>query len=101
MARKSSIEKQKKRQKLVNLNFEKREALKKIVRSLEVDEEERLIAQNKLNSMKKNTSKVRLRNRCQMTGRSRGYLRKFQLSRLAFRELALSGMIPGIFKASW
>ncbi len=101
MARKASIEKQKKRQKLVDLNFEKREALKKIVCSLTVDEEERLQAQNKLNSMKKNSSKVRLRNRCRLTGRSRGYLRKFQLSRLCFRELANSGMIPGVFKASW
>ncbi len=101
MAKKSSIQKQKKRERLVSLKFEKREELKKIVRSLEASEEEKLEAMTKLNKMPKNSSKIRLRNRCQLTGRCRGYLRKYKLSRLCFRELANSGMIPGVFKASW
>jgi len=101
MAKKSSIQKQKRRERLVALKFEKREELKKIVRSLDASEEEKLDAMTKLNKMPKNSSKIRLRNRCQLTGRCRGYLRKYKLSRLCFRELANSGMIPGVFKASW
>jgi len=66
-----------------------------------VPDEEKMNAVRKLNSMPKNSSPVRLRNRCTMTGRARGYLRKFKLSRLCFREHASSGVIPGIVKASW
>lgn len=101
MARKSSIERQKKRERLVKLKWEKRVELKKIVRSLTVTEDERLNAQIKLNQLPKNSSPTRLRNRCKLTGRARGYLRKFGLSRLCFREMANAGMIPGITKASW
>ena len=101
MARKSSIEKQKRREKLVKNKWEKRQELKKIVRDLTVTEEERLEAQIKLNKLPRNSSKIRLRNRCQLTGRSRGYLRKFKMSRLCFREMVNSGLIPGGFKASW
>ncbi len=101
MATKSSIAKQKKRQKLVNLKWEKRQALKAIVRDLNKSDDERLEAIQKLNSLPKNSSPIRLKNRCRMTGRARGFLRKFQLSRLCFRELANAGMIPGITKASW
>ena len=64
-------------------------------------DEDRMQAVNQLNALPKNSSKVRLRNRCERTGRCRGYLRKFKLSRLCFRELASSGHIPGITKASW
>ena len=64
-------------------------------------DEERMQAVYALNKLPKNSSKIRLRNRCLRTGRCRGYLRKFKLSRLCFRELASSGMIPGIYKASW
>ena len=64
-------------------------------------EEERQDAKIALNKMPRNSSPVRLRNRCQLTGRARGFLRKFKLSRLCFREMANSGMIPGITKASW
>ena len=63
--------------------------------------EERLAAVDALNKLPKNSSPTRLRNRCQFTGRSRGFLRKFKLSRLCFREMALQGLIPGIVKASW
>lgn len=95
------IEKEKKRNHMVRVKWEKREELKKIVRSLTVTEEERMAAQEKLNSLPKNSSKIRLRNRCRFTGRQRGYLRKFGLSRLCFREMASAGLIPGVTKASW
>ncbi len=101
MARKALIEKEKRRERSAKLNYEKRQALKKIVKDLNVSDEDRFDAQMKLNKMSPNTSYTRLRNRCQFTGRSRGYLRKFQMSRLCFRERANNGLIPGIFKASW
>jgi small subunit ribosomal protein S14 len=101
MATKSSIAKQKRRQRSVNLKWEKRQRLKKIILDLNKSEEERQEAKIALNKMPKNSSPVRLRNRCQLTGRARGFLRKFKLSRLCFREMASNGMIPGIQKASW
>lgn len=101
MATKSSIAKQKRRQNLVQLKWEKRQKLKAVVLDLTKSDEERQQAQFALNKMSKNSSPVRLRNRCQMTGRSRGFLRKFKLSRLCFREMANSGFIPGVVKASW
>lgn len=93
--------KQARRERLVSLKYEKRQKLKKIVRSLNVSEEERAEAQEALNKLPKNSSPSRLRNRCKLTGRARGYIRKFQMSRICFRELANSGIIPGVFKASW
>ncbi|MES2345216.1 MAG: 30S ribosomal protein S14 [Chlamydiota bacterium] len=101
MATKSSIAKQKRRERLVNLKWEKRQQLKAIILDMTKNDDDRLAAQNTLNKMSKNSSPVRLRNRCQITGRSRGFLRKFKLSRLCFREMANSGLIPGIVKASW
>jgi small subunit ribosomal protein S14 len=101
MAKKSSIAKQKKRERLVQLKWDKRQELKKTIIDLNKTDEERLAAQIALNKMPRNSSPVRLRNRCRLTGRARGYLRKFQLSRLCFRELANMGIIPGVVKASW
>ncbi|MCB1116252.1 MAG: 30S ribosomal protein S14 [Chlamydiia bacterium] len=101
MARKAMIEKEKRREHLVKVKWEKREELKKVVRDLTTTEEEKMAAQEKLGKLPKNSSKIRLRNRCRLTGRSRGYLRKFNLSRLCFREMANAGLIPGITKASW
>lgn len=101
MAKRSSIEKQKRREQLVKLKWNKRQELKKRAADLNLSEEERHDARIALNKMPRNSSKVRLRNRCQLTGRSRGFLRKFKLSRLTFREMALMGMIPGVTKASW
>ncbi len=101
MATKSSIAKQKRRKRLVDLKWEKRQKLKKIVRDLRHSDEERLQAQNQLNKMPKNSSPVRLRNRCMFTGRARGFLRKFGMSRLCFREMANNGYLPGVTKASW
>jgi small subunit ribosomal protein S14 len=101
MAKRSSIEKQKRRERTVNLKWEKRQQLQKQARDLSLTEEERQLARTEINKMPRDSSPVRLRNRCQLTGRSRGFMRKFKLSRLCFRELASFGMIPGITKASW
>jgi len=101
MAKKSSIAKQKKRERMVKQKWEKRQELKEIVLDMNKNIEERLAAVDALNKLPKNSSPTRLRNRCQFTGRSRGFLRKFKLSRLCFREMALQGLIPGIVKASW
>ncbi|HEV3269609.1 MAG TPA: 30S ribosomal protein S14 [Candidatus Rhabdochlamydia sp.] len=101
MATKSSIAKQKRREKLVNLKWNKRQELKKIIIDMDKSDEERLAAKISLNKMPRNSSPVRLRNRCQFTGRARGYLRRFKMSRLCFREMANFGLIPGVVKASW
>lgn len=101
MAKKSSVAKQKRRERLVELKWDKRQSLKKAASDVNASEEERSAARIALDKMSPNSSPVRLRNRCQLTGRSRGYLRKFKVSRLCFRELALMGMIPGVTKASW
>lgn len=101
MAKKSSVEKQKRREILVKKNAEKRQNLKRMSIDPKLTEDERANARTALNKMPRDTSRIRLRNRCQLTGRSRGFLRKFKLSRLCFRELSLMGMIPGITKSSW
>ena len=101
MAKKSSIEKNNKRQELVARNRTKREELKKIIYNMNLSEEEREKARTKLNKMPRDTSPIRVRNRCSLTGRSRGFLRKFKLSRLCFREMSSAGIIPGITKSSW
>ncbi len=101
MATKSSIAKQKRRERLVNLKWEKRQHLKSIILDMDKSEEERENAKTALNKMPRNSSPVRLRSRCQLTGRARGVLKKFKLSRLCFREMANSGMIPGVVKSSW
>lgn len=101
MAKKSSIEKQKLKEKLVQQNWQKRQELKKQVMDLRLSEEEKEKARLALNKLSRRSSPVQLRNRCQLTGRARAYLRKFKLSRLTFRKMALEGKIPGIVKASW
>lgn len=101
MAKKSCIEKQKRRERLVKANWEKRQELKKKTLDMNLSEEERMEARLKLNKMSRNTSPVRLRNRCQLTGRPRGFLKKFQISRICFREMANQGLIPGVVKSSW
>lgn len=95
------IEKEKRRQRLVRIKWDKRKALKGVIRDLGTSPEEKTAAREKLNRLSKNSSKIRLRHRCRLTGRSRGYLRKFNLSRLCFREMANAGLIPGVTKASW
>ncbi len=101
MAKKSSVEKQKRRERTVKLHAEKRKELKRISSNVNATEEERQNARTAINKMPRNSSPVRLRNRCQLTGRARGFLRKFKVSRLCFRELALMGLIPGVTKSSW
>jgi len=101
MAKKSSIARQKKRERLVANKKEKRAKFKAIILDMTKPIEDRLAAVDALNKMPKNSSAVRLRNRCQFTGRSRGFLRKFKLSRICFREMANQGLIPGVVKASW
>lgn len=101
MAKKSSVEKQKRRERIVKLKWNKRQELKEKSKDVNLSEEERQAARVALNKMPRDSNPIRLRNRCQLTGRSRGVLRKFKLSRLAFRELASMGIIPGVTKASW
>lgn len=101
MAKTSSIAKQKRREKLVKLNWNRREELRRKSKDIHVTEEERSEARTALNKMRRDTSPSRLKNRCQLTGRPHGFLRKFKVSRICFRELAGMGMIPGVTKASW
>lgn len=101
MAKKSSVEKQKRRENLVKLKWAKRQGLKEIIYNMNLSEEEREAARIALNKMPRDSSPIRLRNRCKLTGRPRGYIRKFSMSRLSFRELASAGHIPGVTKSSW
>ena len=101
MAKKSSIEKNLNRAKKVEKNAQKRQALKAVIMNRETAPEERFKACVKLAKLPRNGAKIRLRNRCELTGRPRGYYRKLGLSRIALRELASQGMIPGMIKSSW
>lgn len=86
---------------MVQANWTKRQALKEKARDPNTSDEEKQKAREALNKMPRNTSPIRIRNRCELTGRPRGFLRKFKLSRLTFREMASIGLIPGITKSSW
>ena len=101
MAKLSSINKNERRKKLVKRHAGKYARLKAIAGDKSKDETERLIARLKLAEIPRNGNPTRVRNRCQMTGRSRAYYRKFRLSRIMLRELANKGLIPGVTKSSW
>jgi small subunit ribosomal protein S14 len=101
MAKTSSINKQQKREKLVRRYAAKRAELKRRAGDAKLTPEERMHAREALAKLPRNSSPVRLRTRCVLTGRPRAVYKKFMLSRIAFRELALEGMLPGIRKASW
>ena len=101
MAKKRKIDKNKKRIYMADLHNEKRQVLKKVIRDKNVSQEDRFKAVLKLSALPKNGSRVRIRSRCEITGRPRGNYRKFGISRIAFRDLASSGQLPGITKASW
>ena len=101
MAKKSAIQKNINRKKIVERNAAKRMKLKKICLDKNISMEERFQAQLKLSECPRNGAKIRLRNRCEVTGRPRGFYRKFKMSRIALRELALTGQIPGMIKSSW
>jgi small subunit ribosomal protein S14 len=101
MAKLSSINKNERRKKLVQKHAAKYAKLKAIADDESKDETERLIARLKLAEVPRNGNPTRIRNRCELTGRSRGYYRKFRLSRIMLRELANKGLIPGVTKSSW
>ena len=101
MAKLSSIKKNNKRIKLTNKFYKKRQELKKIIMDKKLPLEERFKAQQKLSSLPRNSSKIRIRNRCQITGRPHGVYRKLKISRIALRKLGLEGKIPGMVKSSW
>ncbi len=101
MAKQSSINKNNRRLKISNKFYEKRKKLKKIIMDKNISLEERFKAQMKLSSLPRNSSRTRVRNRCQITGRPHGVYRKLKISRIALRELGLEGKIPGMIKASW
>ena len=101
MAKLSAVNRNKKRIKM-NKRFEKkRKKLKQIIMDKKLSLEERFKAQLKLSKMPKNSSRIRIRNRCELTGRPHGVYRKLKISRIALRELTLSGQIPGMIKSSW
>ena len=95
------IEREKKRQKLVEQYAAKREALKEIAKDESKPMEERFKARLKLAKLPRNSSATRLHNRCQLTGRPHAYYRKLKMSRIALRELGSNGQIPGLVKSSW
>ena len=101
MAKKSSIEKNKRRIKLAEQDLTKRLALKQLIMNKETSIDDRFQAQLKLSKMSRNGARSRIRNRCSMTGRPRGYHNRVKLSRIALRELASKGQIPGMNKSSW
>ena len=101
MAKKSMIEREKKRQKLVEQYAGKRAALKAIVSDQSKPMEERFRASLALAKLPRNSSSVRLHNRCQLTGRPHAYYRKLKVSRIALRDLGSAGQIPGMVKSSW
>jgi small subunit ribosomal protein S14 len=101
MAKKSMINRQRRREKLVRKYAAKRAELKRRSNDLKLTAEERQEAREALSSLPRNSSPVRLRTRCVVTGRPRAVYKEFMLSRIAFREMALRGELPGIHKASW
>ena len=101
MAKQSSIQKNLNRKNLVQKFLNKRKKLKNQIMKKDLSMEERLKLQSKLNDMPRNSSKIRIRNRCELTGRTRGVYRKFGLSRIKIRELSMAGSLPGVVKSSW
>ena len=101
MAKLSSVQKNLFRQKLIKKYKSKRESLKAKIKNKSISLEERIAYQNKLNDLPRNGSSIRHRNRCEITGRSRGNYRKFGLSRIKLRELSMTGDLPGVVKSSW
>ena len=101
MAKKSMINRELKREKMVAKYAEKRAQLKEIINNSNATDEERLDAMLALQALPRNASPVRLRNRCGLTGRPHGYFRKFGLSRKKLRERVMQGDVPGVRKASW
>ena len=101
MAKKSSIEKNNRRRKMVERLAGKRAALKATANDESITLEERFQARLKLAEMPRNSAAVRIRNRCEVTGRPRGYYRKLKMSRIALRDFGSAGLVPGLVKSSW
>ncbi|AFY74268.1 ribosomal protein S14 [Synechococcus sp. PCC 7502] len=101
MAKKSMIEREKKRQKLVDKYATKRATLKDQLEDLSLSQQQRITLHRELQQLPRNSAPTRLRNRCWLTGRSRGYYRDFGLSRHVLREMAHQGLLPGVTKSSW
>ena len=101
MAKKSAVERNQKRARLAKRYAAKRAELKAIARNQELPVDERFAAQLKLAALPRNAAPTRVRNRCEVTGRPRGFYRKLRMSRIALRELASNGLIPGMVKSSW
>ena len=101
MAKTSKVVKNEMRKQIVARHAEKRAALKATIISMTATPEEKDAAGRALRALPRNSAKVRIRNRCAMTGRPRAFLRQFGLSRMTFREMALNGLLPGVTKASW
>ena len=101
MAKQSSIQKNLNRKKTVSKFTNRRKELKKKLMQKDMSMEERFKLQSKLNDLPRDGSSIRVRNRCELTGRSRGVYRKFGLSRIKLRELTMSGSLPGMVKSSW
>jgi small subunit ribosomal protein S14 len=101
MAKKSAVEKNNKRKRIVAQKGARRAALKAIIADKSVPMEERFQAVLKLAEEPRNSSKIRIRNRCEVSGRPRGYDRKLKMSRIALRDLASMGQVPGVVKSSW
>ena len=101
MAKQSSIQKNLHRKKIVSKFDNRRKALKKKIMQKDLSIEERFKLQSKMNDLPRDSSTIRVRNRCELTGRSRGVYRKFGLSRIKLRELTMSGSLPGVVKSSW
>ena len=101
MAKTSAVQRNLKRIRLTKKYYKKRIELKKIIRNKKLPLSERFNAQLKLNKLPKNSSKIRIRNRCEITGRPHGVYRKLKISRIALRQLGLEGKIPGMVKSSW
>ena len=101
MAKKSAINRNEMVKRLVKLNAGKRDALKAIANDENLPLEDRFVARLKLAKLPRNSSKTRIRNRCEVTGRPRAYYRKLRMSRIALRDLGSSGQIPGLVKSSW
>lgn len=101
MAKKSAIQKDKNRRKLVAQHAAKRARLKAIADNRDLPMEERFQARLQLAEMPRNGAKIRIRNRCEVTGRPRAFYRKFKMSRIALRDLGSTGQVPGLVKSSW
>ena len=101
MAKKSAVEKNNKRKRIVERRGARREALKATIKDKSLPMEERFAARLKLAKLPRNSSATRLHNRCQLTGRPHAYYRKLRISRIMLRELGSNGQLPGVVKSSW